>query len=379
MGNKRQAGAVSLFAVIFAILLLTVLTVGFIKLMAQGQQRATENDLSQSAYDAALAGVEDAKRTIRQCQEQGEDSVACKALNNVDKQNDCQVISRARGLGDQPEILIQSSGEGNDFDQAYTCVNIDMDTEDYLFSSMEGKTELIPLKANGSVNKIIVSWYNQEDVGAGNSVQKPDASDTADTSKLPKKSQWNTSAPALLRVQLITPGTSFHLSDLDKGTASQTAFLRPAVISDDETNMDVSLDPAIHSRPVDSDTLSNKLTTMGCSSNFANDGYSCKATLLLGRTLSQAETTKAFLRINTIYKGSTVRVQLMNGSSQVMFRGAQPKVDSTGRANSLFRRVEARLKVGDDFPYPGYAVDIENALCKDFSVGSSAISGSCKP
>ncbi len=65
MVSKRQRGAVSIFAVVFSALLLTILTVGFIRLMVSAQQRAINNDLSQSAYDAALAGVEDAKRAVR--------------------------------------------------------------------------------------------------------------------------------------------------------------------------------------------------------------------------------------------------------------------------------------------------------------------------
>jgi hypothetical protein len=79
---------------------------------------------------------------------------------------------------------------------------------------------------------------------------------------------------------------------------------------------------------------------------------------------------------------TSIKVSLRSDlGSTVNFNGVQPVVDSTGRANDLFRRVRAHLGLGDSsFPYPTYAVDVANDLCKNFSVDiDGAHPGGCTP
>jgi hypothetical protein len=52
----------------------------------------------------------------------------------------------------------------------------------------------------------------------------------------------------------------------------------------------------------------------------------------------------------------------------VPFDRVQPEVDSTGRANDMFRRVKTRVEFKSDFIYPEAAVDIGGDLCKNFII-----------
>ena len=64
MNRRNESGGVSLFVVIFTAILITIITVGFTRFVIGYQQQTQRNDLSERAYNSALAGVEDAKRVL---------------------------------------------------------------------------------------------------------------------------------------------------------------------------------------------------------------------------------------------------------------------------------------------------------------------------
>ena len=127
-GSER--GVTSLFIVIFAAILLSIITVSFIAMMVREQQRSTDNELSQSAYDAALAGVEDGKRVMIACRDGS--GPACNAI----AAHQCTTVIQAgiqTGEANGEVILSSStSTDGRALDQAYTCVIVRDDTEAYI-------------------------------------------------------------------------------------------------------------------------------------------------------------------------------------------------------------------------------------------------------
>jgi hypothetical protein len=72
----------------------------------------------------------------------------------------------------------------------------------------------------------------------------------------------------------------------------------------------------------------------------------------------------------------TYSVRLKKGggtdaASYTTFNAVQPSVDSTGRANDLFRRVQSRIELTGEFPYPDASVDVTGNLCKNFLITNS--------
>lgn len=377
--RTRQAGAVSLFAVIFGAMLLTIVTIGFMRLMIMDQRQASNNDLSQSAYDAALAGVEDAKRVVRAAQT-GNTQAASVLSGPVN----CNMVAASGVVGGSAsgETIIQTgSGAGRRFDQAYTCVKIAMQSQDFIYKAIEDKSQLIPLRATSSFSRIVIEWYRRDDESNLNGLNAVNT-EISTTGELPTKDKWHSNTPPLVRAQVINPGSSFSLATLD--TTGVTSFLRPNVLRSDivsQAGTAISGKPSDRPRATDGNEHNNGTSIISCSKTFRfSREYSCKAVIDVDEIPAGSETT--FLRLTSIYKGSSVKVSLQKTDGTIVsFDGVQPIVDSTGRASNLFRRVEARLQIGDDFAYPDNAVELKNSLCKDFSLygDGTAAAGRCKP
>ena len=256
-----------------------------------------------------------------------------------------------------------------------------MKSQDFIYKSIEEKSQIVPLRATGSFNKISIEWYRRDDESNLNGANAANT-EISTSGDLPTKNNWNANSPQLMRVQLINPGATFNLAALD--STGVTSFLRPNVLRSDVAGQNgtaVSGKISDHPRATDGNEHNNGTSVVSCSKTFKFSGeYSCKAVIDVDEISAGSET--AFLRLLPIYKGGSVKISLQKTDGTIVnFDGVQPIVDSTGRASDLFRRVEARLQIGDDFAYPNNAVELKNSLCKDFSVsgGGSATAGRCKP
>lgn len=106
-----------------------------------------------------------------------------------------------------------------------------------------------------------------------------------------------------------------------------------------------------------------------CNDSLAANEYACSVTLRLPNPIdNNAANRNAFLHLNALYNSAHYKVELRRGATPVQFNRVQPIVDSTGRANDAFRRVQARVELKSDFTYPDAAIDIEGDLCKNFTI-----------
>ena len=117
------------------------------------------------------------------------------------------------------------------FDQAYTCVKITMKSQDFIYKSIEEKSQIVPLRATGSFNKISIEWYRRDDESNLNGANAANT-EISTSGDLPTKNNWNANSPQLMRVQLINPGSTFNLAALDSTWCQLLSYDRTFLRSD---------------------------------------------------------------------------------------------------------------------------------------------------
>lgn len=388
--SRYDKGGVSIFIVVFTALLVTIVTASFVQIVVRNQQSATYNDLSQSAYDAAMAGVEDAKRALvrlRNCQNGDDATCNVAELRNKLESGRCDTLGDVGVVTFDPATHEVQVGDEK-LNQAYTCVKmvLDTDTVEGVLETSDVKT--VPLRGKDGFDRVKISWFSQEDLARGASASVPFVPLTSPP--LPQKTTtvgWEETRPPVLRTQFIQfKKTAIRLSDFtDKGTNNtRTAFLYPNTIGNPEYNLN-SIDARRSPESARNEPKSVQCDVSNIQTGI-NDGYVCSVILELpnpeGGNKSNRE---AYLQLQPIYNKAHYRIQLFDGSSPVLFDAVQPQVDSTGRASDLFRRVRASIALtdgGPDLYMPDASLSVKGNVCKDFFITNDArdfVPGSCQP
>lgn len=366
--RQEERGATALIVVMFTILLLMTISVGFVRLVVKDQGRTTDDELSRGAYDSAMAGVEDGKRVLQACLGNG-DATACAAMGDA-----CNTIRRAKILSatapvttDEVRLRTDITASGDSFDQAYTCVKIDRNTDDYKGSLKADTTQIVRLDTTAPFTQISVSWFlSAKAVGA---IDLPMLA----TGTLPAADDWPLSRPPMLRVQLMQyKNGDFRLNDFDEGgsteSGSSTLYLNPSEAGD--TSLNFGSD--------DRRNFANNLVRPVVCDKTGFSTYACRVSITLPNPIGGSSSDRrAYLRLVSIYGDTDFMIQPVG----TQLRDVQPAIDSTGRANNVFRRVQARVEMTNGLDaqlYPRATVDITKNFCKDFSVSNTDFfAGSC--
>ena len=394
MKNSKnfKKGGVSIFIVMVVGVLVSIMSASFLRLMFRDQEQASKLDLSQSAYDSAQAGVEDAKRFLRifraACGPSGTGSFEgvthnCNAMRSAIQNESCYTLATA-GIGNPSgETIIQTTsgagGASNDasLNQAYTCVKLRMNTADFLGRTNDGSPSVINLKGTAAFDRVRIRWHSRENMTNGNNIALDSLSNPSVRPRIDSRNWRNQNRPAILKAQFYgyVPGVGGSSSIMDTpypddGNGASEMLFYPtnstSALSSNVSNM-----PTVR-RNESSAQATTDYTFTRCSDRMdANsNAYACETTVNIGRSVDPRDVL--YLRLTPLMNDSNFRVELLNGNTVVDFAGVQPRVDSTGRANTQLRRVESRIGFNDtSFPVPLFSAQTESneePICKEFSV-----------
>ena len=459
---KTRKGAAAFYIVIFTTTLLGVVTLSFVRIMLAEAARTNNYSLSQSAYNSALAGIEDAKIVLlryQNCIETGSYADATgsnkdctkykklfeKATADPDDTSrptlDCDKVGELlHGNMSKTETLIQTNkSNSGTVDQAYTCVRVSIYTDDFLaVLGDDFQTKLVPLRTissstQRSINRIQVQWFSDEnyrEVTKNNILDTTSysgfyknaslasdltgtlSSNSSDYNKDKNQKYGNAFSskaivpPALQLTMIQTSEKGFTMENFYTASSSQTnrgtLLLRPT--SDTSIKSSHGIDDNNHSNMLPKNSLAysanksfNTPIDVYCEPTKPNSGidntwgdYACSADFYVPDPIGGSrDMNTAFLVLNMPYDSPQTDVSVkmyhcendndpVSSCKALDFANVQPMVDSTGRANDLFRRVEARIELADtSFPIANYALAMTDPSNKKGIQKSFYVTNNC--
>ena len=140
MKRRTKEGAASFYVVAFSTLILMIIATSFAAIIISEVTRTMNDDLSQSAYDSAMAGIEDAKlafHNYQNCLSQQNDgnggvtercAEIMRLMNGDDfDSEECDMVAKMIERRGEDGVIIEESNTnnvGNNMQQAYTCVTM---------------------------------------------------------------------------------------------------------------------------------------------------------------------------------------------------------------------------------------------------------------
>lgn len=365
--HKSEQGVVSLLTVIFFMIFISLITVGFISIVVADQRQTTDNDLSASALAAARSGIEDGKRMLLYCTTVNPGAAGCAdALNS---QDNCSAFNATSGaaanaLATSLAVPVTANGEGTTggtaasaYQQYFTCLTIQTKTPSLTVTLNSGNDVIKPLRTVTPFTKLTITWK-----GVGSYLQRGSS-----LAGWPTVSAWD-SARYMPVIQLQTiPYTS--LADLDAVEAgTKTVYIVPCDATCVAPATDINL-LDVRAAPGELRAAAPPITYASCT--VLGAAYSCSVTL----TGYNSAVQNYYARLSVLYASSTeITLSALDNTGSVDFDNVQPWIDATGRTNDVFRRVRAEVGYEPAVPLPTDALTSAAPICKEMTVTNEALS-----
>lgn len=340
-----EEGFAPIVVAIIIVVVLSLLTVGFVNLANNSAKNALDRQLSNNAYYAADSGVNDAIAAITHGYSQ--------AKTTCGPDNTNTYLSNNQIKGPQ------------DF---YSCLLINPTPATLQYSSVSSSQPTVAListvDSNGnpvSPDHIIFSWEPAAQVETAPYAFTPtnyfpNCTIVANIygACLPTASNWNNGGKpitGILRVAL-TP-LKDHGQEPTDTTTTYTAFLYPQ-----SGGGSVNTAPAYGASTIGP----NSGLTVSGNCSILSSPDACNVEIPIGSVNDNG----FIMGLRSLYTDSRVTIQAFDrNGSPLLFRNAQVMIDSTGNDHGVQRRIQVRISSLNYSGFPSYDMASSNSICKD--------------
>lgn len=353
--TRNQQGFASLVIAMVLVLVLSLITLGFAQLMRKEQRSALDRHLSSQAYYAAEAGINDAAKALSAGYTTTKstcDPPAAVALPN-------------------PAFYLKNSKVDAAGTSKYSCLLIDPAPPSLEFSAIDfsqSKSMIITGASFNSpattvpFNDLVISW---QDSGDGNTFVP---AGTAASHPFSPLKDWPATT-SVLRIGL-TPLNSVSVTRDNLISGTYTAFLYPDDKSGATTTFAGYNTVAM---PGNTGLASGTIVDGGC--NTGSQPRYCNV------RISGLDQSDYLLDMRSMaYGKSRVTITAYGAAgAQIRIKNAQTLVDSTGKAQDVLRRVQARIPTSNNYDHSDYGIDAMSGICKQLQLIPGSSTNDCTP
>lgn len=396
MKRRTKEGAASFYVVAFSTLVLMIIATSFAAIIISEVTRTMNDDLSQSAYDSAMAGIEDAKlafHNYQNCLSQQNDgnggvtercAEIMRLMNGDDfDSEECDMVAKMIERRGEDGVIIEESNTnnvGNNMQQAYTCVTMTNKVSNY-WSTLSSSNLVRVFKAkfddgvaSSQVDRVKLSWFSEQDAINGKKYNNFENNKVVFKKTMGIDSK-PASAPPTVSLAMIQTADTYTMSDFDVTKDGRTnramVYLVPTEngSSGAEGNHNVAANNIITAAQFaksNDKMLENVPFTVACNGTE----FACSATIELPKPIGGERNDDTFLfaiglpygepntEISLEFFGDGVQASCVDedncddassSDEPLKLKDVQIAVDSTGKANDLYRRVSVRLDNKQDF------------------------------
>lgn len=336
MKENKQNGFVSIVICMTIMIILTMVTIGFARVMGREQRQALDRQLSSQAFYAAESGVNDVSRILK---------------TNPSLENTLSCTTS--GANDGANAQISSVGPVR-----VPCVQVDPTVTTLRFDPIAtdpSRAEVIPLEGiNGAgvvtpINRLRIVWTEATNTGSADFYSGVVAPRwTANTIA----SDWNTDT-GVMKMTLIRFNTNDSRDAILQNQA--IAYLYPtdqgSVTYDYATAAGTAAQGAV---------WGGSCTNASCQVDIRN---------IPAYDITSAGNSGLRLVLSSIYRNNNVSITAQDSSGNpLQMVGVQAIIDSTGRVGDTVRRIQVNKNLTGNYIYSAGAIQAQNGVCKKLYV-----------